>query len=167
MVKENLYTPNSIRTYTGLYFDYTKMDPNTIHIEDIAHALSNIPRWMGHSEKAYSVAQHCCWCHDADIEQNESFERLMHDATEAYLGDCPSPLKNLLPQYKDLEHKLSAIIAAKFGFNYPYSDNTKIADRAALEFEWENMRMSDRLECWNPEKAKQEFLKRFYLHKNK
>lgn len=162
--EENLYEPNSIRTFTGAYFNYLKMDPDTIHIEDIAHALSHIPRWMGHTKVFFSVAQHCCWCHDANVAPDEEFERLMHDATEAYLGDCPSPLKSLLPAYKDLENTLSIVIAKKYGYNYPYSADTKLADRAALEIEWENMRMEDKMEIWSSEKAKAEFLKRFNLH---
>jgi 5'-deoxynucleotidase YfbR-like HD superfamily hydrolase len=162
MEEENLYEPNSIRTLTGYYFNYLKMDPESINIEDIAHALSNMPRWLGHTKKFFSVAQHCCWCHDANIEpEDERLERLMHDATEAYLGDCPSPLKSLLPQYKELEKKLSIVIAKKFGFNYPYSPATKLVDRAALEIEWEDMKLEDKMECWSPEKAKAEFLKRF------
>ena len=95
-MKDNLYTPNSIKTFSGVYFSYIDMDPNTILIEDIAHALSNIARWSGHTNSFYSVAQHCCWCHDADIEQNESFERLMHDATEAYLGGLSLSFKNFI-----------------------------------------------------------------------
>ena len=80
------------------------------------------------------------------------------------LGDCPSPLKTLLPNYKDLEHKLSIVIAEKYGFNYPYSANTKLVDVAALEFEWENMKLKDRVEYWSPTRAKQEFLQRFNIH---
>lgn len=166
-MEDNLYQPNSIKTFSGVYFDYTQMNPDTIKIEDIAHALSNIPRWLGHSNKFYSVAQHCCWCHDANIEPDERFERLMHDATEAYLGDCPSPLKSLLPAYKNLENQLRIVIAQKYGFNFPYSEATKLTDRAALEYEWENMRLEDKLEHWSPERAKTEFLKRFYEHKTK
>tara|TARA_R110000851_G_scaffold97156_3_gene210691 strand:+ start:429 stop:944 length:516 start_codon:yes stop_codon:yes gene_type:complete len=165
MKEENLYEPNCIKTFSGIYFSYLEMNPNTIQIEDIAHALSNIPRWMGHTKKFFSVAQHCCWCHDANIEpEDERLERLMHDATEAYLGDCPSPLKSLLPAYKQLEEKLSFVIAKKYGFNYPYSANTKLVDRAALEIEWEDMRLEDRMEVWSPERAEKEFLQRFNLH---
>ncbi len=159
--------PNSIKTNSGVYFSYTEMDPDSILIEDIAHALSHIPRWLGHTDIFYSVAQHCCWCHDANIAPEEAFERLMHDATEFALGDCPSPLKALLPNYKYLEATLSVVIAEKFGFNYPYSENTKIADRAALEYEWENLRLENNIECWSPQKAKQEFLIRFYKHRPK
>lgn len=166
-MEDNLYMPNSIKTYSGIYFSYKEMNPDTILIEDIAHALSNIARWGGHSPKFYSVAQHCCWCHDTIKEPDEAFERLMHDSTETYLGDCPSPLKSLLPNYKYLENCLSLVIAQKFGYNYPYSSNTKFVDKCALEYEWKNMRLKDNIEYWSPERAKLEFLERFYKHRVK
>lgn len=163
-MKENLYEEHSIKTYTGVYFNYVSMNPDTILIEDIAHALSNIPRWMGHTNIFYSVAQHCCWCHDNVISDDKKFESLMHDSTEAYLGDCPSPLKSLLPAYKQLENRLSLVIAEKFGYDYPYSDYTKEVDKAALHWEWENMRLKDKIEYWSPQVAEQEFLNRFYKY---
>lgn len=168
-MKENLFMPNSIKTYSGVYFDYLKMDPDTIDINDIAHALSLIPRWLGHTAELYSVAQHCCWCHDYYIEivEDEKLERLMHDATEAYLGDCPSPLKKLLPGYKDLENKLSKVLAQKYGYNYPYSSTTKFIDLQALHYEWEFIRLNDgEVDCWTSEKAEAEFLMRFSSLKN-
>jgi hypothetical protein len=164
MQEENLFEPHSIRTFMGHYFSYVKMDPETICIEDIAHALSQIPRWVGHTKKFFSVAQHCCWCHDAAGPEEERLERLMHDGTEAYIGDCPSPLKSLLPTYKDLENKLSIVLAEKFGYNYPYGPQTKVVDLDALHTEWEDMRLGDKMEYWSPERAEAEFLQRFNLH---
>lgn len=74
-------------------------DPN---IEDIAHALANICRWTGHTSRFYSVAEHCIRA--AAIAPPEcKLHVLMHDATEAYLGDVATPLKQLLPEYSHLE----------------------------------------------------------------
>lgn len=75
-------------------------DPN---IEDIAHALANICRWTGHTSRFYSVAEHCIRA--AAIAPPEcKLHVLMHDATEAYLGDVATPLKQLLPEYSRIEN---------------------------------------------------------------
>lgn len=55
---ENLHTPNCIRTVSGQYVDLADPDPDTILITDIAHALSQLPRFGGHLPRFYSVAQH-------------------------------------------------------------------------------------------------------------
>lgn len=54
--------PPLITTYTGKHFDITNMDPETISIEDMAHALSLICRGNGHVKTFYSVGQHCLQC---------------------------------------------------------------------------------------------------------
>ncbi|MFC4230551.1 hypothetical protein ACFOW1_01525 [Parasediminibacterium paludis] len=55
---EDLYKPNCIRTYTGLYMNVFDPTPEMICIEDIAHALSHQCRFSGHTKQFYSVAQH-------------------------------------------------------------------------------------------------------------
>ena len=54
----NVYTENSIRTFTGKVFDLKILDPDSICIDDIAHALAYTPRFGGHLPQPYSVAQH-------------------------------------------------------------------------------------------------------------
>lgn len=156
---------NSIRTFSGTTFDYLVMNPDSILIEDIANALARIPRWGGHSYIPYSVAQHCCWCHDRLIDEPEkSFEALMHDSPEAYLGDCPKPLKSLLPDYQKIEDRLSHILAKKFDYPYPHSSIIKDVDKLALNFEWYNVKLESKIECWSYERAAQEFLNRYYMY---
>lgn len=48
-----------ITTYTGIQFDPLHPDPETIRIQDIAHALSLLCRGNGHVKTFYSVGQHC------------------------------------------------------------------------------------------------------------
>ena len=50
---------NWIQTYTGKKFDIDNLDPSMVCLEDIAHALSMLCRYNGHSEVFYSVAEHC------------------------------------------------------------------------------------------------------------
>ena len=53
---ENLHTADCIRTFTGLYMNVFEPTPEMICIEDIAHGLSNMPRFGGHLPEFYSVA---------------------------------------------------------------------------------------------------------------
>src|ERR1017187_8490138 len=107
---ENLFTEKSIRTYMGHYVNVFDPNPDTIVIEDIAHALSMIPRWGGHCAWFYSVAQHSCntaYClPDAYKCKAHQFAALMHDASEAYLMDIPRPIKKHLTNYYEIEDGL-------------------------------------------------------------
>ena len=53
-------TPSVMVMQSGRYFDY--LDPaasaSALTVEDIAHALSHVCRFGGHTRKFYSVAQH-------------------------------------------------------------------------------------------------------------
>lgn len=73
------------------------VDESHIFIEDIANALSHICRFGGHTIWPYSVAQHSIMVADELLRRQYGAESilcgLMHDASEAYLGDVVSPLK--------------------------------------------------------------------------
>jgi uncharacterized protein len=130
---ENLYS-DSIRTYTGKYVDVFNPTPDMICIEDIAHALSNTPRFGGHLKHFYSVAQHSLSC--AKCMDDYKLEALLHDASEAYLTDMPSPIKKKMPQYQEIEDNLMKVIAEKFGFQYPLPDEVHRIDKQMLDSEW-------------------------------
>lgn len=161
MAKENLYTPDCIRTVSGQYVNVFDTDPNTILIEDIAHSLSHQCRFGGHLPSFFSVAQHCVnvsYC----VPEEHAFAGLMHDASEAYLLDMPKPIKDRMPEYKAIERKLMQVIALKFGFNYPLHHEIKKADKAKLEDEWENVfLLKGQYLCWSKEKAQILFMERF------
>ena len=107
-----------IKTYTGLYFDLNKFDSESISIKDIAHSLSLLCRGNGHVKSFYSVAQHCIACAKEAILRGYSnkvvLACLLHDASECYLSDIPSPIKKQLHEYKLIEDKLINIIFTKF-----------------------------------------------------
>ena len=159
-MKENLYTPNSIRTVSGQYVNVFDPDPDTILIEDIAHALSQLPRFGGHLPKMYSVAQHsiaCCIL----VPDEFKMEALLHDASEAYLLDMPRPIKENLPDYKKVEANLQEIICKKFNLPFPMNKVIKEIDKEMLEFEWNVLMLghnSHLVTCNSSYVAKQEFL---------
>jgi len=136
MIQENLYTENSIRTFTGKYFGLKILDPETICIEDIAHALSHVNRFAGHLPKPYSVAQHSYYASLKASKENK-LAALLHDASEAYLGDMPSPFKRMLPDYKFQENRVMEAISKKFGFQYPFHPEIKEIDKGLLQIEFD------------------------------
>ncbi len=139
MTKENLFTPNSIRTNSGLYLDVINPTPDMINIKDIVHALSFQCRFGGHLDRFYSVAEHSLNCYYLNDNRSIDLEVLMHDASEAYLLDMPRPIKQNLPDYKILEDRLMKVIAEKYGFAYPMSKEVKDIDNLLLQIEWDTL----------------------------
>lgn len=133
----------TIRTFTGKYFDPFNPDPDLICIEDIAHALSLQCRFSGHTHVHYSVARHSLNVLLLCEKKEYRLQALLHDASEAYLVDIPTPIKKCLPQYIDAEHNLMCVIAEKFGFDWPVSDYVKQLVRISLDYEWNNNVIND------------------------
>jgi hypothetical protein len=104
---------NWMQTYTGLRFYPTAPSPDDVVIEDIAHALSLICRYGGHVDRFYSVAEHCLLLSHYVAPEHAEWA-LLHDATEAYVGDMVRPLKLQIPQYRVIEDHLMAVIATRF-----------------------------------------------------
>jgi len=92
-------------------------------LEDIALALSRIPRFGGHCRTPWSVLQHSLVCEQ--IARNDGRTKmtrliaLLHDAHEALTGDVPSPLK--VPQLKVLQKQLDERIFGAYICNGPPS----------------------------------------------
>jgi uncharacterized protein len=156
-------TTGTIRTFSGKLINVFDPKPEGICIEDIAHALSNLCRFGGHTSGFYSVAQHCCLMAKLVSEKPIALATLLHDASEAYLLDISRPIKHLLPQYQEAEHKLMHIIAEKFGFEYPLPAKVTELDNQFLEIEWEwlmlnKFRSPHLFITWSPGYAEQQFL---------
>ena len=90
-------------------------DPSRIVFDfaDIAGALSKICRFNGHCKEFYSVAQHCVLVSYL-CDPKYKLAGLMHDASEAYLGDVVTPLKQLLGQYGTMERIMQHAIYSNF-----------------------------------------------------
>ena len=85
----------AIRVVGGGVVDVLNPARDSIHLEDIAHALSMLCRYGGHLLEHYSVAQHSCLVAQL-LEPRLRVYGLLHDAAEAYLGDVVTPLKGKL-----------------------------------------------------------------------
>ena len=165
MKKENLFEPDCIRTFTGIYMNVFEPTLEMIDIVDIAHGLSNQCRFAGHTKEFYSVAQHSI--HVAELAPVKYIlQALLHDASEAYLCDIPRPIKKRLPEYQKIEKNLMTLIAKKFGFEWPKNMHVKSIDEVMLKWEWDNCLLNDFPDNWrpmSPTEAKKEFLRWFDL----
>ena len=130
-----------IQTWSGAKFDFADPSPDSIRLEDIAHALSNLCRFGGHISRFYSVADHSlnvarivAW-KGANLPTVQA--ALFHDAQEAYVGDIVTPFKHMLPQAMELERKLASMILQKFGIDEAEVDfaAVKRADETMLVVE--------------------------------
>jgi hypothetical protein len=153
-------------------------NPNDIDINDIAHALSHICRFNGHISQFYSVAQHCVHVSE-NVPPEFALAGLLHDASEAYLCDIPSPLKKS-PEfnfYRFIEANMENVINALFGIDWPMPKEVKEWDKNLVVAEalalfknppaWAVEAMESRPfdfkieRCWDPNEAKYKFLYRF------
>lgn len=166
----------SILTATGNLFNFIDTSENVITIEDIAHALSHICRFTGHSKKFYSVAQHSVLV-SHNVNKEYALQGLLHDAAESVLGDVSSPLKQLLPEYKVLEKRIEKLIYNQFGLPDTLHPSVKTADIRLLVTEQRDL-MTEFPDAWKsykdveplpqtitpvqPESARKLFLNRYY-----
>lgn len=171
---------NTIRLRSGKYFDLANPRPDDFLFGDIAGALSKICRFGSQCNYFYSVAEHSYWCavvarRDGLLLDTEA-AALMHDAAEAFVGDCVKPLKVMLPDYVEIERRVEAAIAERFLIDFSREKSVVreidramlIAERRALfstdQVVWTGEDSVRRLEIdfqrWTPAKAEVEFTKR-------
>lgn len=151
--------------------DLDSMDLDRVSIEDIAHSLSNLCRWTGHTLTLYSVAEHSVRVCRRLRDIGSIYERqgLLHDAHEAIVGDVSSPLKGVLgAPWEALESRAKAAVERRFHV-YGYPEDVQTADLILLSTEHRDLMRGDgswlrhpplreRIVPWSPDKAKREFL---------
>jgi len=168
---------NWIQTYSGKQYWPIDPRPEDVNIEDVAHALSMLCRFGGHCLRFYSVAEHSVhiarWLlarHGAHV----ALCGLLHDSTEAYVADVPSPTKPHLSGYKEIEARNWSEISWKFSLPLTIPREVKEADARILADEisqnmapcivpwsYEPAPLGVSLEFWDPERAELEFLAAF------
>lgn len=127
-----------IQTYTGKQFWPLDPRPEEVCIEDIAHALSNTCRFAGHCKNFYSVAEHSVLV-SLVVPPEDALAGLLHDATEAYLLDIPTPIKKCLDNYGLAEQRLWLAIADAFDLNLDLPVAVHRADHSILLAEKEQI----------------------------
>lgn len=153
-----------------------------IDLEVIAIALARIKRFFGQTK--LSVAQHSVNMAKVFIAQGDTEnakQALLHEVSEAFMGDLASPLKKAFPLFKEIEESLIKKTFLCYGLNYPMSKEVHLLDKQIMiheaiahmpdeEFwklqpykEFVNRRIFSTksivdLEAWSEDKAFQEFI---------
>lgn len=153
--------------------------PEEIDIEEIAHGLSMICRFGAQCSAFYSVAQHSVLVAE-QLPDHLKLCGLLHDATEAYLGDMIRPLKRLpeMAGYSAFERRAWEVIAVRFGLPVEMPPEVKEADNRMLITErrdllpehpwpWKEDELCHatydlRVTPWLPARAESEFLALFH-----
>lgn len=129
-------------TYTGKRFWPLDPQPEDVCIKDIAHALSQICRFNGHTDAFYTLSHHSLnvahYLKRTGCDELTQLYGLMHDAAEAYVCDIPKPLKKFLIGYKEIEDSVQQAILIHFGLKAPtenLNSSIKLADTYILSLE--------------------------------
>lgn len=160
----------------GEYFKFLDPSNSNFDIETIAHSLSHICRFTGHTRVFYSVAQHCVITSHI-VSAEHQLAALLHDAAEAFLGDVSKPLKGLLPDYAILEKNIERAVFAWFGLPETLDKSIKHADLVMLLTEARDLMpehdnaswalrmgvvpLRETIVPWTSEQAKTNFLQRY------
>jgi 5'-deoxynucleotidase YfbR-like HD superfamily hydrolase len=162
------------QTYSRRRMYPTKPIAEEISVVDIAHALSHLCRFTGHTREFFSVAQHSVMVSER-LKGDRQLELwgLLHDASEAFLNDVAAPIKRhrLLEGYVEVEDRVMAAVAERFGLDYPQPHAVHVADKEQQDLEarallpggalWLAPGPVPELKCWSPAEAKAAFLSKY------
>lgn len=113
-----------LATATGGFWSINDPHPADVDAASIFVGLSRVCRYAGQVDpdrEFYSVAEHSMlmtrWAIDKGVvtHREDALAILLHDAAEAFFGDMPTPMKALLPGYKEMEERSQAVIMEAFG----------------------------------------------------
>jgi uncharacterized protein len=131
-------------TYSGKTIDLAAIQPEQINIRDITAGLSKLCRFSGQINKFYSVAQHSAML-SVIVPDNLKKVALLHDASEAYLQDIISPLKQMLGEpYKKIEHSFMDAIFDRFGLNIDLLPEIKQYEKELYRLESDTFRHGEK-----------------------
>jgi len=118
-----------IQTVSGARLDCAHLERNTYDAMDLAQGLSSQTRFAGQyrSDYTWSVLHHS-WLvrlivdilYDEDgfsykVWRVARLVALLHDGSEAFLGDLPTPFKRVLPEFVAYEHRMQYEIYRQYG----------------------------------------------------
>jgi hypothetical protein len=170
-----------MQTRTGVSFYPLDPRASEINIEDVAHGLAMCCRYGGQCREFYSVAEHCVRVSE-HVPQQYAREGLLHDLSEAYIGDMIRPLKHTpeMAEFRKAEAAIEVCAADAFALDTSPEAHTavkRVDDRILLDeitqlqhtpaAYLQRMDTKDKpplgitLKCWPPARAKRRFMYRF------
>ena len=124
-----------IYTFTGRHVSPLELRSEDIDIRDIAHALALTNRFAGHTPEPISVAQHSVYV--SQLCPQHALQGLLHDASEAYLGDMTKWLKGTeeMAPFRKVEDRAQEIIFRTFGVETVLHLEVEVADHLMVRLE--------------------------------
>lgn len=141
------------QTFTGRKSFMLAPRPEDICILDVAHHLSQEPRFGGAAKYKMSVAQHCVNLARLGTSRTAKLMRLLHDAPEAYLKDMPRPYKcapGMREILRPIEERMERAIAARFGLDLLIDEDVSQEDDLLLAHEAVALMRDDHFDDWRP-----------------
>lgn len=120
----------------GLKVNPLALQEEDINLKDIAHHLALVNRFGGATRVPLSVAQHCVYVSRL-VPQKMKMQALLHDASEAYMGDIIHWLKRstVFEEYRKIEAEVEKAIWRRFGCTEVMHKEVADADRLMCRFE--------------------------------
>lgn len=156
-----------ITTRGGLKYNVFDFNPKLFALDDIADSLSKINRYIGNiPNQSYSVAQHSVLGAQVFLFSGEvelAYQFLMHELTEAFLGDTLSPVKAIAPAFKKLEDEIEIKLYKHWGLPIKKDPRLKMLDLNLCEYEMTillpgNAERNFQFDFWSPEVGKNRFI---------
>lgn len=171
----------NIELAKALIPDYTRIsngvkfwldDPNKtkgVRVVDLLMPIAEISRYNFHLASHYSVAEHCYHC---SMRCSSPIHALLHDLSEAIIGDVPAPVKKFCPDYKVVEHRVETWVFNVFNVSPIVPTDLKKVDLRMLTTEQmffgrpaEAMELFPpypdvRIGCWKPVYAALKYFER-------
>lgn len=127
-----------IGVYNGKKFWPLSPNKEDVDIIGVAHALSQVCRFNGHTRFIWSIAQHSLLVEKIISEYTEYKDNyrvrligLLHDASEAYISDLLRPFKKEIKEYGKIEAAVENCILT-------FCNITDVTDK-----EWEIVKKAD------------------------
>ena len=159
-------TPPWTQTHTGRKLYALHPEMNDPQIEDIQHALAQIPRWGGHAEhfqgEPWTVAMHSVLVAmlAAEIKPWNSVIKaaLLHDAHEAYVGDIATPYGDRVTldtgteiiTLRELKRRWDEVIFDKFIVSRDFRIQAWVAECDAMALWIEGHVLTVNVDGWLP-----------------